>query len=117
MRSIAAGLLALAVAAPAFAIASSTAPNGLAYSSASAHVVQPQPPRDSCHARGSGLYSLPDPHCTPGALNPSVTQADIGSTICHSGWTSTVRPPESVTEPEKLASIAAYGDEARDVRL
>ncbi len=26
------------------------------------------------------------------------------------GWTSTVRPPGSVTEPEKRASMAAYGD-------
>jgi hypothetical protein len=25
------------------------------------------------------------------------------------GWTSTVRPPESVSEPEKRASMAAYG--------
>jgi hypothetical protein len=87
-----------------------TAPNGLAYSTASANSVQQQPPADSCHAVGSGLYSMPDPHCTPGALNPAVTQGTIGSTICRSGWTSTVRPPESVTEPEKLASIRAYGD-------
>jgi hypothetical protein len=87
-----------------------TAPNGLAYSTASASAVQQQPPAHSCHAVGSGLYSMPDPHCTPGALNPAVTQGTIGSTICKSGWTSTVRPPESVTEPEKLASIRAYGD-------
>jgi hypothetical protein len=26
------------------------------------------------------------------------------------GWTASVRPPESVTEPEKRASIDAYGD-------
>jgi hypothetical protein len=64
----------------------------------------------ACHARGSGLYSRPDPRCTPGTLNPEVTQAKIDSTICQSGWTSTVRPPESITEPEKLASIQAYGD-------
>jgi hypothetical protein len=87
-----------------------TAPNGLVYSTAGAHVVQRQRPADSCHARGSGLYSEPDPRCTPGALNPAVTQATIGSSICRSGWTSTVRPPESITEPEKLASIEAYGD-------
>jgi hypothetical protein len=36
---------------------------------------------------------LPDPACTPGALNPDVTQASIGSTICVSGWTATIRPP------------------------
>jgi len=86
------------------------APNGLAYSTAGADVVQRQPPAGACHARGSGLYSEPDLHCTPGALNPAVTQASIDSTICASGWTSTVRPPESITEPEKYASMEAYGD-------
>lgn len=64
----------------------------------------------SCHARGSGLYSLPDAACTPGATNPAVTQADIGRTICTSGWTATVRPPESYTEPLKYRQMAAYGD-------
>jgi hypothetical protein len=58
---------------------------------------------------GGGLTARPDPRCTPGAVNPAVTQATIGSTICRSGWTSTVRPPESITEPEKLASMGAYG--------
>jgi len=86
------------------------APSGLVYSTASASVVQRQPPPDSCHALGSGLYQLPDPRCTPGAVDPAVTQATIGATICRSGWTSTVRPAESVTEPEKLASLRAYGE-------
>jgi hypothetical protein len=85
-----------------------TAPNGLPYSTANAHVVQRQPAAGSCHARGSGLYSEPDPRCTPGALNPAVMQSTIGSTICRRGWTSSVRPPESITEAEKRASIAAY---------
>ena len=82
----------------------------LAYSTASNDVVQPQPAPGSCHAIGTGLYSRPDPSCTPGALNPAVTQATIGRTICVEGWTSTVRPPESITEQEKAASMAAYGD-------
>jgi hypothetical protein len=67
-------------------------------------------PPSACHARGSGLYMLPDPSCTPGATNPSVTQADISQTICKSGWTATVRPPESYTEPLKYKQMAAYGD-------
>jgi hypothetical protein len=83
---------------------------GLPASRVSSSVVQPQPPADSCHARGSGLFSLPDSRCTPGAISPAVTQADIQSTICSSGYTETVRPPESITEPEKEASLAAYGD-------
>ncbi len=79
-------------------------------STASAHVVQRQPPPGSCHARGSGLFSLPDPRCTPGAIDPAVTQADIATTICRTGYTETVRPPESVTEAEKPASLRSYGD-------
>ena len=69
-----------------------------------------EPAPGSCHARGTGALSLPDARCTPGAIDPSVTQANVQSTICRSGYTATVRPPESVTEPEKGASIAAYGD-------
>jgi hypothetical protein len=84
------------------------APSGLAYSTASGRVVQRQPATASCRAIGRGLYSRPDARCTPGAVNPAVTQATISSTICRSGWTSTVRPAESITEPEKLASMAAY---------
>ncbi len=83
---------------------------GLPVSRARSSVVQPQPPPGSCHARGSGPYSLPDPHCTPGAISPAVTRANIQSTICSYGYTETVRPPESVSEPEKAASLAAYGD-------
>ncbi len=56
---------------------------------------------------------MPDARCTPGALNPAVAQATIGSTICRRGWTSLVRPPESITEPEKRASMEAYGDDGR----
>lgn len=86
------------------------APNGLVYSTASNRKVQRQPAAGRCAARGRGPYSRPDPGCTPGALNPAVTQATIGRTICRRGWTSSVRPPVSITEPEKLASMRAYGD-------
>jgi hypothetical protein len=72
------------------------------------YAVQPQPAPGSCHYTYIGNYPLPDPHCTPGAISPQVTQANINSTICSSGYTSTIRPPESVTEPEKYASAAAY---------
>lgn len=82
----------------------------LRYSTARNQVVQRQPAAGSCHALGRGLYSRPDPRCTPGALNPAVTQSDIGRTICRAGWTATVRPSERVTETEKRASMLAYGD-------
>lgn len=83
---------------------------GLAHGTASPHRIQPQPRPGSCHARGRGLFSLPDPRCTPGAIDPAVTQADLGRTICRDGYSDRVRPPEAVTEPEKFASLRAYGD-------
>jgi hypothetical protein len=52
---------------------------------------------------------LPDPGCTPGSYNPGVTQSTIHSTICMSGWTATVRPPTSYTNPLKVQGIADYG--------
>ena len=113
LRSLAVGGAAvsvLALAAQSSAAPSGVAPNGLVYSTASNYVIQPQPAANRCHARGHGVFSLPDPRCTPGALNPAVTQATIGRTICRSGWTGSVRPSESITEPEKYASMAAYGD-------
>jgi len=72
------------------------------------YAVQPQPPPGSCHYSRIAVYPLPDRHCTPGAVNPLVTQANIGSTICRARYTATIRPPESVTEAEKKASAAAY---------
>ena len=59
----------------------------------------------TCRARGV----LPDPACTPGAVNPAVTQADVTTTICRSGWTATVRPPVSYTDALKRRQMAAYG--------
>lgn len=75
-----------------------------------AYRVQSQPKPGSCHTRGKGRFSLPDARCTPGRADRRVRQGDIYSTICRSGYSSSVRPPESVTEPEKLASMRAYGD-------
>lgn len=53
-----------------------------------------------CHVRDSG--KLPDPACTPGAVDPAVTQATIRQTICVRGWTKTVRPPASETDKAKF---------------
>ena len=45
---------------------------------------------------------------TPGVLNPAVTQATVGSTICRSGWTRTVRPPVSYTNDLKRKGLRQY---------
>ncbi|MFF7597917.1 hypothetical protein [Streptomyces mirabilis] len=52
---------------------------------------------------------LPDSSCTPGSYNPDVTQSNIHSTICVSGWTDTVRPSTSHTNPLKAQGIIDYG--------
>src|SRR4051794_1537573 len=46
---------------------------------------------------------------TPGVLNPAVTQASIGATICRHGWTRTVRPPVFYTNGLKRRGLRAYG--------
>ena len=61
----------------------------------------------SCTALDDGI--LPDPNCTPGVADPSVTQDNIDSTICVSGYASSVRPPLSYTEPLKFKLMDAYG--------
>jgi len=71
--------------------------------------VQPQAAPGACRYRWVGTDPLPDPSCTPGATNPQVTRADLASTVCAAGWTATVRPPTTVTGPEKVASASAYG--------
>ncbi len=47
---------------------------------------------DGMTIEGNNGQQLPDPACTPGTVNPAVSQANIADTICKSGWTSTVRP-------------------------
>ncbi|GAA1897558.1 hypothetical protein [Streptantibioticus ferralitis] len=74
-----------------------------------AYRVQQQPPAGSCHYRYEQNQPLPDPSCTPGALNPKVTQATLASTICRSGYTSDIRPPLNITSREKDANAKSYG--------
>jgi len=51
--------------------------------------------------------ALPRHALTPGAIDPRVTQANIHSTICVSGYTKTVRPPESYTYDLKVSQITS----------
>ena len=69
-------------------------------------MVSPTPPPGSCHLVGGKA----DRACTPGIPNPHVTQANIQDTICRAGWTKTIRPPLSYTEPLKRRQMAAYGE-------
>ena len=58
-----------------------------------------------CRNRGA----LPEHGCTPGAVDPAVTQATIGTTICTSGYTATVRPRSAESNRLKAQVALAYG--------
>ena len=72
--------------------------------------MQQQPAAGSCHYRYEHGEPLEDPKCTPGAISPAVTQANLKSTMCRKGgYTSGIRPPAYVTGKEKELNAASYG--------
>jgi hypothetical protein len=74
------------------------------------YTVEAQPAKASCHYRHDKGQPLEDRACTPGALNPDVTQADLATTICRKGgYTADIRPPAYITAKEKRLSAASYG--------
>ncbi|MCX5055054.1 hypothetical protein [Streptomyces sp. NBC_00474] len=74
------------------------------------YTVQQQPAAGSCHFRYKNGEPLEDPKCTPGAISPAVTQANLKSTICRKGgYTSAIRPSAYVTGKEKRLNAASYG--------
>ncbi len=58
-------------------------------------------------AHAATRHDLPYSKRTPGALNSAVTQATIHSTICVSGYTSTIRPTSSYTTGLKRQQLAS----------
>jgi hypothetical protein len=74
------------------------------------YTVQQQPPAGSCHYRYDNKQPLEDPACTPGAISPAVTQANLTTTICRKGgYTSGIRPSASSTGKEKKLNATSYG--------
>ncbi len=65
----------------------------------------PERPAGSCKS----VNGFPDSTCTPGGIDPRVTQSNINTTICVSGYTATVRPPTSYTNALKVQQIREYG--------
>jgi len=53
--------------------------------------------------------TLPDPECNPGTIDPNVTQENIKTTICVSGYTARVRPSVTYTNKLKVQGIKDYG--------
>jgi hypothetical protein len=47
-------------------------------------------------------------HCTPGTLNPKVKQTTLATTTCKSGYTTSIRPPTSITDKEEVANAKSY---------
>ncbi|MDP5228118.1 MULTISPECIES: hypothetical protein [Arthrobacter] len=76
----------------------------------SPYTVQQQPAPGSCQYRYTAdKQPLPDPKCTPGALNPKVTQENLKTTICRTGgYTSDIRPPVNITGREKDLNAKSY---------
>ena len=62
-----------------------------------------------CTLIGAGGWTLPDPTCTPGALNPAVRPATVATTICVPGYSTRIRPAESFTYDLKRSQMAAWG--------
>jgi hypothetical protein len=63
----------------------------------------------AANARAGPEYAYPNLDLTPGAIDPAVTQDNIQSTICVSGYTKTVRPSSTITHRLKLQIMMAYG--------
>ncbi len=95
---------------------STLAGTGIHIVSARSHVtddVQLSP--GQCHVKAvdaaSGKF-LPDPTCTPGAVDPGVTQSNLAQTICRSGYSSSVRAPAAETDKAKKVSLTQYGEQS-----
>lgn len=58
----------------------------------------------------TSIGGLPDRDCTPGVVDPAVTQDNLKATICHAGYTATVRPPVDYTNALKKQGMADYGE-------
>jgi hypothetical protein len=64
----------------------------------------------SLNVGASGIAAAvgPDTTCTPGSVDPEVTQANYLLTICAPGHSEAVRPPESYLEDLKLRQMKWY---------
>jgi hypothetical protein len=68
----------------------------------------PEKPKGSCHVNGE----LPDPKCTPGVADASISQANIQETICLPGYSKDLRSKYSPVKYEdaiKRQQIREYG--------
>ena len=76
-----------------------------------AGIAGPIPTPGSCHYTHTAHGELlPDPRCTPGAIDTAVRTSTLRTTVCRPGGsTATVRPPEAMTQAVTRKLMAAYG--------
>jgi Protein of unknown function (DUF3761) len=67
-------------------------------------------------ARASGM-TRPDPQHTPGAADPAVSQDNIDSTICRSGYSRSVRHVTVTTKKRVFAEYGISYDTHRDFEV
>jgi hypothetical protein len=63
----------------------------------------------SVYPRAGPEDAYPNLDLTPGAIDTSVNQDNIRSTVCVPGYTKMVRPPQQMTHRLKLQIMVAYG--------
>lgn len=64
-----------------------------------------EPAKDSCHTSIRNGYPVPDPHCTPGGVNPTVSQ----DTLVDDGWSTRCIRNCETSEADKHEVYAWYG--------
>jgi hypothetical protein len=69
----------------------------------------PMPAPNTCKLDQRNGQVLPDSRCTPGAIDPAVTQANLTSTICKPDWRKKAYPPVTVDDRMRTNSARSYG--------
>ena len=58
-----------------------------------------------CSPAAPSQSCIPDHHRAWGAINPKVTQQNLKTTVCVSGWSRTIRPPAFYTNRLKAKQM------------
>ena len=75
----------------------------------------PAPAANTARRGPADIY--PNLSITPGAINPEITQENIGETICNPNWsTKSERPPTSYTNKLKREGFDEYGYTDREMK-
>jgi hypothetical protein len=69
----------------------------------------PMPAPGTCKLGEYDGQPLPDPHCTPGAIDAAVTEANLADTICKPDWREKAYPPVEVDSRMETGSARSYG--------